>query len=155
MPFVRAGRPWRRLLAVAMPLVPIACLGQTCTVSGMMMNFGAYNPRLSGPTLTTGTITFSCTTNAPVEIKVYSANGPGHDGRHLASGSHRLGYELFLDPARTAPLGNGLNGTQFYENPAPPANTSVTVPIFGEIPPGQSEAVAGAYADTLTLKIDD
>jgi spore coat protein U-like protein len=138
-----------------MLLVPMACFGQTCTVSGMMMSFGTYNPRLSTPTLTAGMITFSCTTSVPVEIKVYSANGAGHDGAYLGSGNHRIDYELFLDPARTAPLGNGLNGTQYYENPAPPANTTVTVPIFGVIPPGQSQAAAGAYADTLTLKIDD
>jgi hypothetical protein len=30
----------------------------------------------------------------------------------------------------------------------------VTVPIFGEIPPGQSDAIAGVYADTLMLEID-
>lgn len=142
-------------LAVATLLVPIAGFGQTCTVSGMMMNFGAYNPRLSTPTLTAGMITFSCTTSVPVEIKVQSANGEGRDGPHLASGNDRIDYELFLDPARTTPLGNGLNGTQYYENPAPPANTTVTVPIFGEIPPGQSQAAAGAYVDTLTLEIDD
>jgi spore coat protein U-like protein len=123
-------------------------------VTGMVMNFGIYNPRLLTPTLTTGTVTFNCTTSVPVEIKFYGVNGSGRDGGYLTSRNHQLHFKLFLDPARTEPLGNGLDGTQYYTNPAPPANTMVTVPIFGEIPPGQSDAIAGVYADTLMLEID-
>jgi spore coat protein U-like protein len=155
MPFMRPGRKLRRLFAMVVTcFVPIACFGEACTVTGTVMNFGIYNPRLLTPTLTTGTITFSCTASIPVEIKFYGVNGSGRDGAYLTSRHHRLNYRLFLDPARMAPLGDGLNGTQYYTNPAPPANTVVTVPIFGEIPSGQSDAVAGAYADTLTLEID-
>ncbi len=135
-------------------LVPIACCGQACTVSGMEMNFGTYNPRLMTPTLTTGTITFSCTSSVPVEIKFHGVNGTGRDGSYLSFRNHQINFKLFLDPARTEPLGDGLNGTQYYTDPAPPANTLVTVPIFGKIPPGQSDAGAGAYAAMLTLEID-
>ena len=155
MHFVRPGPPLCTLCAiVAACLVPLACFGQACTVTGMVMNFGTYNPRLLAPTLTTGTITFSCTASVPVEIKVYGVDGAGRDGGYLSSRNQQINFRLFLDPARTEPLGDGLNGTQYYTNPAPPANTVVTVPIFGEIPPGQNETGAGAYAETLTLEID-
>lgn len=155
MQIIRPG--WKLCAVFAMVatyLVPTACFGQACTVSGMVMNFGAYNPRLLAPTLTTGTVTFSCTTSVPVEVRFYGVNGAGRDGAYLTSRNHQLNFRLFLDPARTEPLGDGLNGTQYYTNPAPPANTVVTIPIFGEIPPGQSDAVAGAYVDWLTLEID-
>lgn len=155
MHFIRPGRPLCTLCAmVATCLIPIACFGQACTVSGMVMNFGTYNPRISVPTLTTGMITFSCTSSIPVEIKFYGVNKAGRDGGSLTSRNRQINYRLFLDPARTKPLGDGLNGTQYYSNPAPPANTVVTVPIFGEIPPEQSDESAGLYADTLVLEID-
>lgn len=154
MQFVKRGPSCRAALAVvAALLVPVTCFGQTCTVSGTM-NFGAYNPRTPTQTLTTGTITFRCTTSVPVKIKSYNINGFGSGGTHLISHNHQIQYELFLDPARTTPFGDGSNGTQYYEAPAPPANTNVTVPIFGEILAGQSEATAGVYTDTLTLEID-
>lgn len=153
MHVIRPGRPLGAMIALAACVVPGASFGQTCTVSGMVMNFGTYNPRLLTPTLTTGTVTFSCTASVPVTIKFYGAGG-GRGGAYLTSRNHQLNFRLFLDPARTEPLGDGLDGTQDYTNPAPPANTPVTVPIFGEIPPGQNDALAGAYADMLTLEID-
>jgi spore coat protein U-like protein len=154
MHFIRPGWPCGAVFAMVTCLVPLACFGEACTVSGMVMNFGTYNPRALTPTLTTGTVTFSCTTSVPVEIKFYGIDGAGRDGAYLTSRNHHLSFRLFLDPAHTAPLGDGLNGTQYYTNPSPPANTVVTVPIFGEILPGQNDAAAGAYADMLTLEID-
>jgi spore coat protein U-like protein len=141
---------------MAVLLMPETCLGQTCMISGMTMSFGTYNPRSSTPTLTTGIVTFRCAVSVPVKIKFYnSTSGAGPDSARLTSRNHQIQYKLFLDPARTAPLGNGLNGTQYYDNPAPPADTNVTVPIFGEIPPGQNGVAAGAYSDTITVEIDD
>jgi spore coat protein U-like protein len=155
MPFIRPVRPLGLMSTVAaLCAVPIACLAQTCTVSSLEMNFGLYDPRVPSPTLTTGTVSFSCTASVPVEIKFHGVNNAGRDGAYLTSRNHQLNFQLFLDPARTEPLGDGLNGTQYYSNPAPPANIVVTVPIFGDIPPGQGNAGAGDYVDMLTLEID-
>ncbi len=155
MRFLRPGK-WLlgAAIAVATVLDPAFGLAQTCVVDAVTMNFGSYDPRTPVATLTTGTISFHCSASVPVKIKLLNDNGGGPRGTHLNFRNSALHFELFLDPARTTLWGDGLNGTEYYSAQAPSANTTTTVPVFGEIPSGQNPSLAGAYNDTLTIEID-
>lgn len=141
-------------IAVATMLDPAFGIAQTCMVNAVTMNFGSYDPHNPVATLTTGTISFHCLSSVPVKIKLLNGNGGGPRGTHLNFRNSALQFELFLDPARTTLWGDGLNGTAYYSGQAPQANTTTTVPVFGEIPSGQPLLPAGAYNDMLTIEID-
>ncbi len=159
MRIVGQGTRWLNVIkvvagAVILLLVPTGSLAQTCSVTALTMNFGSYDPHNSASTLTTGTISFRCTASVPIKIKIYGTNEAGPSGMRLTSRNYALQYKLFLDPARTVLWGDGLNGTEYYTEIAPPANTNVTVPVFGEILPEQQKASIGAYVDMRTIEID-
>jgi spore coat protein U-like protein len=135
-------------------LAPSSGAAQSCAASASAVSFGVYDPRSAAPTLTTGTLVFRCTGRVPITIRLHSASDRQGQGRHLTGRNSRLQYDLYLDAATTIPWGDGQRGTQYYSNSSPTANSNTTVTIYGKIPPGQTQAAAGIYQDTITIAID-
>lgn len=154
MRFVRqdSSRPIALALLAGALLAPASGRAQTCVVSAVTMNFGTYEPRSPAVTLTTGAISFRCSASVPVKIKLRDGDGPR--APQLTFRNDTLQYQLFLDPARTTLWGDGLNGTSYYTNAAPLANTTMTVPVFGAIFPGQAQTSPGAYHNTFAIELD-
>lgn len=79
-------------------------------------------------------------------------NAQGPDARRLSNqGSHLL-YQIFQDPTRTQPWGEGVNArtlSQFDAGFAEPER----ITIYGRIPAGQ-QVLAGSYSDLVTAKVD-
>ncbi len=142
-------------LATALAPVPArAAGGASCELSATPLAFGQYVPYENAPADFTATITVTCTSSggAPVPIlATISLTGPGAPSdRELTDGLHRLRYQLFLDPSRTAPWGDGVGGAKSISGvvgPAAPFRTTVTV--YARILARQSGALAGAYTDQI------
>ena len=145
------------LLMLALPGAARA-QGVTCTVSATPVAFGQYLPVVTTPDDSTGSISVSCTTGAPIQFIGYSitlsGGGSGNPAaRRMLSGASQLGYQLYRDAARTSVWGNtaaqdvtggGLLGRTF------PFLASHTV--HGRIPARQAVPV-GAYVDTIQVVV--
>jgi len=137
----------------------------SCTVSGVGPAFGTYNLLSAAPTYANGQLTVTCTLTGPrgrgrgTVTPVWSAStgaSGGYGARWMLSGSNRLNYNLYLDPAYTLLWGDGTGGSQTgsarlrLRRRSP--TQSVTAPIYGRIPALQSPA-AGTFADTLIVTV--
>ncbi len=122
-----------------------------CSISVTGVNFGAYDPMATNPNDSTGNVSYRCNQNDAVTISLSRGNAPTFAPRQMRSGNEVLNYNLYRDATRSSIWGNATGGTVVYFDPAPPGrNVTVTVPIFGRIPPGQDVAV-GTYSDNITV----
>jgi spore coat protein U-like protein len=136
-----------------------------CSITAVSLNFGAYDPVVTSPDDSVGTVTVTCRHLSGAAERVnYSVtlsngmNGTSPSTRKLAGGTARLGYNVFTDPARTQVWGNGTGGTVI-------ASGAVTVgpgvgngtksfmhTVYCRIQQLQ-DAVPGTYNDTLVLTL--
>lgn len=76
-------------------------------------------------------------------------SGPG--SRRLGNAGELLGYQVFRDPARTLPWGEGSDSlvlSEFNGGGEPELLT-----VYGRIPAGQ-QVLSGSYSDVVTAKVD-
>jgi spore coat protein U-like protein len=145
------------LLVVLTPQLSVAAGGASCSLTATPLVFGNYVPFSSRPADFTATVTVTCTTSgaAPVplqaSIAVIGKGGPS--GRRLSNGVYALRYQLYLDPARTMPLGDGSGGGDVISMSSV---VSYNAPfrrafaVYGRILARQSGATVGHYVDRIT-----
>jgi len=149
------------LLAIAAAAPAQAAGSASCMLSTTPLVFGQYVPSRNAPSDFTATLNLTCAasgaTSATVEgtIGLIGAGGPG--GRHLADGSHRLRYQLFIDPARTILWGDGSGNTRTKSisvvvGPTTPFRGAFI--IYGRILARQSHTVVGNYTDQITAVVN-
>lgn len=161
-------RTWRllSLLALLLCFSSLARAAEDCTVSSTPVAFGAYDPvEQIAPLDGSGQVTVDCRGSG---LSFVASLSPGATGsyaqRQMTAGAETLGYNLYLDAARTIVFGDGNGGTQTLQcttgvtasgctgsNPGG-ANRRAAWPIYGRIPAGQNVA-AGLYSDTLQVTI--
>lgn len=137
-------------LAALLVIAAASAARADCTFSVGALSFGAYDVFSPTPLDSATTITYSCT--APVTAPVMSISAGAANGfspRQMLSGVHALGYNLFLDAARTLVWGDGTAGTSTYSCAL---GTGISVPLYGRIFP-QQNLPAGTYADSLVVTI--
>ena len=126
----------------------------SCTISANSVSFGTYNV-FDGTALdSTGTITYSCN-NAASNITISLSKGASstYSNRVMTKGSEQLGYNLYLNAARTTIWGDGTSGTSVYTRANPPNNSNVNVTVYGRVVAGQ-DVSAGSFADTISATIN-
>ena len=145
-----------------LPAAQALCIGPlcSCTFSTGNVVFGSVNPIAIGSTDSTGSVRVTCGGVVglliPYQIEL-SARGSGNvASRRMSSGANNLGYGLYSDSSRLSPWGDIARGTAVSGSiqlsvlgSAAPVNHTV----YGRIPSGQSTAVPGAYADTITVTV--
>jgi spore coat protein U-like protein len=142
-----------------------AVAGANCTISASSVNFGTYDPLLSQPDDSTASVTVTCShvppgaSNVSYAIAVTNGqNGTSATTRQMASGTARLGYNVFDDAGRSQVLGTGTGGTIVARGSMTvgPGNgnetRSVTHTFYGRVPQAL-DPVPGAYNDTLLLTL--
>jgi spore coat protein U-like protein len=89
-----------------------------CSITSVSLNFGVYDPAAATADDSVGTVTVTCRHISGGADRVnYSVtlsngmNGASATTRAMASGTKRLGYNVFTDPARTQTWGSGTGGT--------------------------------------------
>ncbi|MEA3017368.1 MAG: hypothetical protein QOI38_2090 [Sphingomonadales bacterium] len=143
-PRLRAGRTLRlaSICALAVAGAPQA-LAQSCTVSTEPVLFDPYDPIGGAPADGVGIVRLTCDGAVPVTVGLAPANGGS--GRLLRSATDELSYELFADPARMLPWGDGT---------AAPARRASgpeeDLTVYGRIRPGQNVR-DGSYTDSVTV----
>lgn len=127
-----------------------------CTVSGTTLNFGnSIDPLAAATPLdTTSTLTVQCTNTTPYAVALSAgANAGGATNfaaRAMKSGSHLLGYQLYLESSRSTVWGDGTSSSSTHAGTGSGSNQTVTV--FGRVP-SLSGVVPGSYTDTVTVTI--
>jgi len=137
----------KRWLAVALALAAFNAHA-LCTVTALPVVFGAYNPLSSQNVDAAGSVTIACVPASAYVVSL-STGGGTYSVRRMASGSHAINYNLYLDAARSVVWGDGSGSTSKVSDSA----ASATYPVYGRIPGSQSAAGVGAYSDTITVTV--
>lgn len=136
-----------------------------CSVTAVSLNFGVYDPALTTADDSVGSVTVMCRhvsggadrINYTVSIS-NGLNGTSATTRAMVSGTKRLNYGVFRDPARSQVWGNGTGGTVVASGsmtigPGNGNNSRTVVhSVYGRIPQLQ-DAAPGTYADTLQVTL--
>ncbi|WP_223645834.1 spore coat U domain-containing protein [Corallococcus sp. EGB] len=129
--------------------------GATCHLEDIVgVSFGNYTSSAVVPLDSAGSISFRCDGQLiPVTIDLSQGSSGSYASRTLKGPSNSsLNYNLYTDVTRLLVWGNGLSGTAHYGPILPLLGETVTLPVYGRIPAGQSVA-AGSYSDTLVVTI--
>jgi spore coat protein U-like protein len=168
-PEIGHRRRQRRAWLTAALAIVLCGAGQVdaadCDITAVGLNFGTYDPSLTGPDDSIGTVTVTCryvpkgATVVSYRVTISNGtNGTSPTTRQLGAGSARLGYNVFADPARSQVWGNGTGSTVIASGsmtigPGVGNGTrTATHTVYGRIPQLQ-DAVPGAYNDTLVLTL--
>jgi len=120
-----------------------------CTVVGGTLDFGAYNAGQPNPLDGSGTIRLeNCTGTVTIEMDGGSSGNVNDRAMRAGSGSDRLRYQLYVDPARTRVWGTGTNAYQLMV-----LVNSLVVTVYGRIPGGQ-RVPPGRYTDTVNVTVN-
>ena len=130
----------------------------SCAVSTSGVSFGVYDVFSSGNNDSTGTISVACTglTEGTVAYDIIVSTGSGSYAlRTMASGSHQLTYNLYIDANRAIVWADGSAGTGKVSDAYGLGLTTVTrnYPIYGRIPSRQN-AYVGNYSDMPIVTIN-
>jgi spore coat protein U-like protein len=135
-------------------VAPARASGANCSLATTPLAFGKYVPSVGAPADFTATITVTCTASGitPVAIQgsITLAGAGGFASRQLASGAQHLRYQLYVDPGRTVPWGDGSGGAISVSgvvSPTTPFRQAVTV--YGRILARQTTAPVGTYTDLI------
>lgn len=133
----------------------------SCSISTTALAFGQYVPSRDEASDFTATAQVTCTASgeapAPVSVSIALIGRGANGRRELTDGANRLSYQLFLDPARTIPWGDGSgeSRTQSISGVAGGATPfRATVIIYGRILARQAGASVGRYADQITAVLN-
>jgi|GEM_PF-3537660 len=119
----------------------------SCELEAEPVVFGEYDPTSAAPNDSASQVILRCTcTGNGCDALHYRLEFSNSGGRAMTTGggSGRLVYDLYSDPARTRPLGQGAEAlTGVYQ---PPQNGDRQVlPVYGRMAPLQS-AAPGVYS---------
>lgn len=147
---------WAASPAQALCVAPLC----SCSVSTSALAFGAYNPLASQNVDSTASVSVHCSGVAglliPYDVTLGTGGG-SYATRRLNSGAATLNYNLYTSHAMATVWGNGSAGTQLLSSTIlldvlglAPAKAHT---IYGRIPLGQTAALPGVYADTVTVTL--
>ena len=149
-------RRFARLALLAVLVLPRSAAAITCQISGVVgVSFGSYDVLDAEPTDSVGSVTYRCSNVGPSDTVsiALGAGGPTFVPRSMPGSGDSLRYNLYLDAARSVVWGDGTGGTSVYGPLRPPDDESVTVVIYGRVPPGE-DAAAGAFGEAITARLD-
>lgn len=136
-----------------------------CSVSVTGVAFGTYDPGISSPDDSTGSITVTCVYTGPggadqanYVVTLSPGTSASYSPRQMSAGTSRLAYNLFSDAGRSQVWGNATAGTTVIKGslkvgPGVGNRTqSRTHTVFGRIPALQ-DADSGNYADSILVTL--
>jgi spore coat protein U-like protein len=136
-----------------------------CTISTVGVAFGVYDPSLSTPDDSNGSVNVTCFYTGPggadstnYSVALSTGSGGSYAPRRLSAGASRMNYNLFRDAGRSQIWGNGTAGTSIVTGnikvgPGAGNNTrTANHPVYGRIPALQ-DADTGNYSDTILVTL--
>jgi spore coat protein U-like protein len=132
----------------------------SCSISAATLTFAAYDPinaNASTPDDATGHILIRCTKGAggiTIDLGTGSHNGGNQRQMvHATSSSVLLPYEVYKESTRAVVWGTGDSGAVLAGPALDGTGADVSVTMFGRIPSGQLQAIAGSYSDSIISTI--
>ena len=127
-----------------------ATVATSCSVSASDLAFGTYDGTSAVDATTTSTINVNCSLLTPYTIGLNDGSNAAGSVRRMGSGTSRLSYEIYRDPAMT-----GIFGTVAATLGVSGIGTGLAVPniIYGKIPKNQN-VTPGSYTDQVTVTVD-
>jgi spore coat protein U-like protein len=111
----------------------------SCSVAATNLAFGQYDPFAAAALGGTSSVNITCTNQHPYNFSV-----PTPTARSMAGpGGFSLNYGLYNEAAYSSGFGGASVGT----------GSSQAFTVHGRIPAGQTTAVVGNYADTVTVSV--
>jgi spore coat protein U-like protein len=102
-------------LILGMSLLASPSLEARCTVRAQRVTFGQYDVFSAQPLTSTGRIVYRCQRkDRSIRIELDRGASSTYADRHMARGTEKLNYNLYLDAGATQVWGNGLENTQVY-----------------------------------------
>lgn len=135
------------ILCACLALPMLAHAAASCTARAVNVAFGDYDVFTTTGTSSTGSVTVSCQGNASYTITLSAGSGT-FASRVMASGSHKLDYNLFTDTTHLTIWGDGTSGTRIVSG----NGKGATYTVYGLIPALQN-VPAGSYSDTITVTV--
>lgn len=129
-----------------------------CTIGTHPLAFGTYVASQPSTTAQT-TIDVTCGATVPYQVGLSGGlnggNSEAANGRIMITGTggstKQLNYGLFTDATWTTNWGNAVGSTTLRSQTGSGALQSI--PVYGQIPTGQSTAIVGSYSDTITVTV--
>lgn len=153
--FVSATKQIRRLGMTLTPLLVIATLPPAahaaCTITAIPVTFEPYDIVIPQSTQAVGWIRYHCDPN-DTHVTIALLSHDQHTTRRMTKGPHAITYTLYQDAAHTIIWGNGHGVGQLFRAPTPPLNTTITIPVYGQISPPQT-GEAGIYLNQVQAVI--
>jgi spore coat protein U-like protein len=138
-----------RRLAFLLPLAllaPTEAQAESCSVDTEAVLFDPYDTLSGLPSNGVGAVHVTC--DGATEVTVALGSGDAGGGvRAMQNGPERLDYELYADPARLVPWGDGAGAA---ERSATGPDARLTV--YGRIPGGPN-VPAGPYSDSVVVTV--
>ena len=126
-----------------------ATVARQCSVTATTLDFGAVGLLLAN-TLGTSTIGVQCSSGSAWTVGLdKGSNGASIITRKMASGANLVGYQLYLNAARTTVWGDTV-GTNTVAGTGNGGVQNLTV--YGSVP-AQTTPAAGNYTDTITVTV--
>lgn len=125
-----------------------------CQVTVNPFAFGTYAPGNPAPHDVTGNIDVRCMGQPGFFVATLSTGSSGSFAqRQMLSGATPMGYNLYINPARTLVWGDGTGGSLTVTRSKPqPGRQDFPLPVYGRIPPTQSVS-PGLYTDDIVVTI--
>jgi spore coat protein U-like protein len=142
-------------LTFAALVLPPRAQAATCTIGSVTsLAFGSYNVYSAAPLDSAGTINYDCVpANAPVGVSLSAGTAGSFNPRQLYSGANTLGYNIYVNAARTT-VWTSTPVTTFATGQCQgQCGNGVYVSYYGRIF-AQQDAATGAYSDTITVTIN-
>jgi spore coat protein U-like protein len=127
-----------------------------CAVSASVLNFGSSIDPLSAGTPLDGssTISVQCTNTTPYAVALNAGGNAGgasnFTARAMRNGSNSMGYQLYIDSARSTVWGDGTASSSTVSGTGSGSTQSLS--LYGRVP-SLAGAVPGLYSDTVTVTI--
>ena len=115
--------------------------------------FGPYDVFSNTATDAVGSLTYQCSLLSVLDtitVNLGTGSSGSYGTRTMKNGANSLGYNLYMDAARTVVWGDKTSGTSNFS--AALNLFPVTLQIYGRIPARQN-AKAGPYTDTVVITI--
>lgn len=124
-----------------------ATVADTCSVEATALDFSTINVNAPTDEVSAGAVSITCSASKPLMSVI--VGGGAHESAGLRrmsdGGSGFVPYQVYLDPARTAPL--AIGDTLF--SGAIPAALPQTFQVYGRVPAGTYSA--GTYSDVISV----
>lgn len=139
---------------ITAPLVSTVTVPAACkNLSAGTLAFGSYTPDASSDTTKSQTISVTCTMGTAVTIALGAGATAGATtaARKLSDGNNNtLNYQLYSDAAMSMVWDDASNRVA---GSGAGMGTPKVFTVYGKIPGGQLNAVAGNYSDTVTVTV--